>query len=94
MQTPIFLSSRQAAELLGFPLKTTLALLISRGVLAVDLGPGRKKGLRWPLAAVRGLADTLQAEAQTQTPPAKKRREKPHSVQGKSVSELFSELAQ
>lgn len=89
---PMFLSSRQAAELLGFPLQTTIRLLTSHGLLAIDLGPGRQRGLRWALADVRGLFDTLRAEAQAQTPKRRK-RETPHSVQGKSVSELFAELA-
>lgn len=89
----LFLSSAQAACTLGFPKKTTVQILQARGVVPIDLGVGAGRGLRWPSAAVRAVADTLLAEAQAKT--VQKRKRKPVTVglvTGKSVGELFLEL--
>lgn len=89
-----FLGSRQAARELGFPIKTTVKILHEYGVVPVDLGVGAGRGLRWPSAAVRAVADTLLAEAQTKAAVPKHKR-KPVTggiVTGKSVRELFLEL--
>lgn len=90
----LFLSSAQAACTLGFPKKTTVQILQARGVVPIDLGVGAGRGLRWPSAAVRAVADTLLAEAQAKATVPKRKR-KPVTgglVTGKSVRELFLEL--
>ena len=92
--TSIFLSSTQAAQQLGFPLKTTIRILQERGLMPVDLGVGAGRGLRWNAVAVRAIADTLQAEAQAKStiPKRKKRPMTTCAVIGRNVSDLFKEL--
>ena len=90
----LFWSSAQAACALGFPVKTTVQILQARGVVPIDLGVGAGRGLRWPSAAVRAVADTLLAEAQAKAavPKRKKKTVTEGFVTGKSVRELFIEL--
>lgn len=89
----LYISSKQAAELLGFPKKTTVRLLQARGVVPVDLGVGAKRGLRWNALAVKNIADTLQAEAQAKVKvPRRKKITTTGYVLGKSVSELYMEF--
>ena len=93
MSDSFFLGSRQAACELGFPVKTTVKILHEHGVIPVDLGVGAGRGLRWPAAAVRAVADTLLAEAQAKAT-VPKRKKKPVTgglVTGKSVRELHGE---
>ena len=90
----LFVNTKQAAAMLGFPVKTTRSLLFRNGFNPVDLGRGAGRGLRWSTSDVKKMADTLHAEAQTKSVASAKKKilPMPYTVSGKSVAELYKEL--
>lgn len=87
--TPLFLTTAQLGEWLNMGSDSAKKILIEHGILPVDLGRGRGKGLRWRTSAVIKFADTLHAEAQAKQHP---RRKAPYSLKGKSVVDLLAEF--
>lgn len=88
---PMFLSLREAAAALGFPVTVTEELFHAHGLIPIDLGRGRGRGRRWASQDVKALADTLQAEAHAKTPAARQ-RDDPHPISGKTIGELMRSL--
>ena len=90
----IYLSTKQAAELLGFPKLTTKRILTNHGLVPIDLKAESGRGLRWLASAVRELAVTLHAEAQAKVEELSAQRAPvvEHPIIGKSVAQLYREL--
>lgn len=87
----LFLTTNEVCLLLNMGKSCALAFLARYGIMPVDLGKGRGKGLRWRMTAVIKLADILHTEAQTARQiPSKK--SSPFSLRGKSAKDLMAEF--
>lgn len=89
---PELLKNKELPSVLNMPVEKARKLLSEHRIKAIDLGPGRGNGLRWLAREVRGLADTLHAEAQKKAGSPKRRRVRTGCILGKPHDELYAEL--
>lgn len=82
--TKILLSKAEISEALSLSPDVARATLAARGVLPIDMGLGRGRGLRWYAVAVQQAAEQMHAEAQART--QKKTHSKPKKLTTPPIS--------
>jgi hypothetical protein len=82
----------QIAERFGTTPGVAAAILSEKGVLPIDLGRGRGKGLRWYSQAVEIVLRQMHDEAQAKVVRKPVRLPRCGLVQGRSANELYAEL--
>ena len=87
----LFLSRKEIGKALGMSERKARAVLAKYGVKPVDLGRGRGNGLRWRVAAVISVADTLHDKAQAKQA-VRRGRSAPSPIQGRTAADLYAEF--
>lgn len=89
MDDPVFIKSSLLPSITGMSVTQSIAHLTRGGLQPVDLGRGRGKGLRWHVASVRKVFDTLNDNAQKCQPKAHRPARSRRPVSGRSLEELY-----
>lgn len=98
-QKPLFLTTKQAAEMMGIAQVAFQQVMRDHGIAPVDFGRGARRGLRWRTDECIRIADVLQAEANRNQQNARARGRRKSALRtesplwGKSVAQLFAELS-
>ncbi|MCL1915327.1 MAG: hypothetical protein FWG17_01235 [Desulfovibrionaceae bacterium] len=71
-----------------------VAIMAEKGVLPVNFGRGRGRGVRWYTQAVEAILRQMHDDAQAKNPPKRSapRLPKPGLVMGRPIDELYAEL--
>lgn len=89
MDDPVFIKTSLLPSITGMSVTQSLHLLSQGGLQPVDLGKGRGKGLRWHVASVRKIFDTLNDNAQKSQPKAHKLSRTRRPVSGRTLDDLY-----
>jgi hypothetical protein len=89
MDDPVFIKTDLLPSVTGMSVAQSLYYLSKDGLQPIDLGRGRGKGLRWHVASVRKVFDTLNDNAQQCQPKAHKPARVHRPVSGRTLDDLY-----
>lgn len=93
--TSAFLTRQQLAERMGTTPGVASAILAEKGVLPVNFGRGRGRGVRWYAQAVDMAMRQMHDEAQVKNPPKKIQPPRVSAYDpfaGKTARQIYEEL--